>query len=71
MISNAARTAATLAGLILALKIKGYGASYGFERIAALGMDLQEAADRGDHEAVAAHILLYREYLDKVRITFA
>jgi HPt (histidine-containing phosphotransfer) domain-containing protein len=55
----------------LALKMKGYGSSYGFDRIAALAEDLREAASRDDHEAVAAYLHLYREYLEQVRITFA
>jgi len=52
-----------------ALKMKGYGATYGLARITELGMELEEAAERGDYDAVAAYILLYREYLDNVRIT--
>jgi len=54
----------------LALKVKGYGTTYGLARITELGMELQEAAERGDYDAAAAYILLYRQYLDEVRITF-
>lgn len=55
----------------LALKMKGYGISYGFERIIELGTELQAAVARADYEAVAAYLLLYREFLDRVRVTFA
>jgi hypothetical protein len=54
----------------LALKMVGYGITYGFARINELGAELQEAVERGDYDAVAAYILLYREYLDRVQVTF-
>ena len=69
---EAAFTAGDLAGLgNLAIRMKGYGTTYGFERIVELGAELQEGAGRGDYDAIAAYILLYREFLDAVRITFA
>jgi HPt (histidine-containing phosphotransfer) domain-containing protein len=55
----------------LATNMNGYGAAYGLERIAELGMELEQAAQRDDYDAAAAYLLLYREYLDQVRITFA
>src|SRR3954468_16665228 len=68
---EAAFTAGDLGELgALALNMKGYGSTYGFKRIADLGVELEVAAQRSDYDAVAAYILLYREYLDEVRVTF-
>lgn len=55
----------------LALKMKGYGIGYGFEKITELGTELQAAVARADYEGIAAYLLLYREFLDEVRVTFA
>jgi HPt (histidine-containing phosphotransfer) domain-containing protein len=52
----------------LALSLKSFGVAHGFERIAALATELQESAERGDYDAAGAYILLYRDYLDRVRI---
>jgi hypothetical protein len=54
----------------LALKMKDDGAGYGFSRITEMGTELHEAAQRSDYDALGAYILLYREFLDAVRITF-
>jgi HPt (histidine-containing phosphotransfer) domain-containing protein len=55
----------------LASSLKSFGITHGFERIAQLGTELQESAERGDYDAVGAYLLLYRDYLDRVRIEAA
>jgi HPt (histidine-containing phosphotransfer) domain-containing protein len=52
----------------LAQRMAGFGASYGFERIAQLGTELEAAARQGDHDAVASLLLRTGDYLSRVRI---
>src|SRR4051812_33362453 len=40
----------------LALQMKEHGTQYGLERMAELGTELREAADRGDYDGAAAYI---------------
>ncbi len=54
--------------LKLATKIEGFGGSQGFPPIKEFGTELREAAIRADYDALAAYILLYRQYLDRVRL---
>ena len=55
----------------LAHRMAGFAASYGFERMARLGTELEAAARRGDHDAVASLLLSYDDYLRRVRIKIA
>ena len=56
---------------LIAHRIKGVGASYGFSRISALGKELEDFA-RAEHLTSIAHILdMYEDYLSKVRVSRA
>ncbi len=55
----------------LAHRMTAFGTSYGFARIAQLGTELEAAARRGDHDAVASLLLAYDDYLRRVRIKIA
>ncbi len=55
----------------LAHKMKGVGASYGFDRITQLGRELEEAAKIADEEGIRVRLKLYSDYLEHVQIRFA
>jgi HPt (histidine-containing phosphotransfer) domain-containing protein len=51
-------------------RMKGVGKSYGFSRISALGIQFEDGARDRDREMLAALILEYAEYLDRVTIEY-
>ncbi len=55
----------------LATKVKECGTSFGAARLQEIGAELQAAAARADYEALAAYILMYRDYLALVRVKVA
>ncbi len=55
----------------LAHRLKEIGGAYGFRRITELGVEMEEAALRGEAKAVEARIFLYRDYLARLQVTFA
>lgn len=54
----------------LAHRMKGVGASYGFERISALGAQIEAAAKALDRTALAARIEAYAGHLRNLRIVY-
>lgn len=50
--------------------MKGVGASYGFARISACGVQVEQGARALDRAAIAACIDDYAEYLGKLRIAY-
>lgn len=51
-------------------RMKGLGASYGFERITRLGQRIEECAKRRDAAAADEHLGEYSRYLEAVEIEF-
>jgi HPt (histidine-containing phosphotransfer) domain-containing protein len=52
-------------------RMKGVGNSYGFARISALGIQIEDGARGRDAATLEASISNYAEYLDKVTIVYA
>jgi HPt (histidine-containing phosphotransfer) domain-containing protein len=51
-------------------RMRGVGNSYGFERVTALGKDIEEGARSADKAALAAHIAAYEDYLANLQVTY-
>ena len=52
---------------LIAHRLKGVGASYGFVRISALGKELEDFARAGNLTSIAHALDVYEDYLSKVR----
>ncbi len=52
-------------------QIKGEGGAYGFDELTWMGMDLEQAAQRGDCAAALASALLLANYLARVQVSYA
>lgn len=50
--------------------VKGVGASYGFDRITDIAIELETAAKHADTAGCGAAILALRDYLDRVDVVF-
>ena len=51
-------------------RMKGVGNSYGFEKVSALGMQIEDGAKAGNRDALAAVINDYADYLARVQIVY-
>lgn len=51
-------------------RMRGVGASYGFERISDLGGRIEEGASAADGGAIAAAIAEYADHLDRVKVLY-
>jgi HPt (histidine-containing phosphotransfer) domain-containing protein len=51
-------------------RMKGVGNSYGFERVSAIGKQIEDGARTGDRAGLAARIAEYGEYLQRVQISY-
>ena len=51
-------------------RMKGVGVSYGFERVSALGKNIEDGARSGDRALLDATIKEYGDYLGKVQVAF-
>ena len=51
-------------------RMKGVGMSYGFDRVSALGKQIEDGASTGDRDAVEARIAEYAEYLAHVKVVY-
>lgn len=51
-------------------RMKGVGASYGFDHVSVLGKRIEESARRADGEALDACLAEYGDYLAHVRIAY-
>jgi HPt (histidine-containing phosphotransfer) domain-containing protein len=51
-------------------RMKGVGAPYGFEKVSALGKQIQDGAKAGDRAVLAECIAEYADYIARVRIVY-
>ena len=51
-------------------RMKGVGNSYGFEKVSALGKQIEDDAKTGDRKLLDAHIADYADYLGRVQIVY-
>ncbi len=51
-------------------RMRGVGASYGFELVSALGARIEEGAGAADREALAAAIAEYADHLERVKVLY-
>ncbi len=51
-------------------RMRGVGASYGFERVSALGARIEECASRTDRAALDAAIAEYADHLARLQIVY-
>ena len=51
-------------------RMKGVGNSYGFERVSQFGKQIEEGARGEDRPSIDATIAEYRDFLDKVEISY-
>jgi HPt (histidine-containing phosphotransfer) domain-containing protein len=51
-------------------RMKGVGNSYGFEKVSALGKQIEDGAKTGDRKQLDAHIADYADYLGRVQIVY-
>jgi HPt (histidine-containing phosphotransfer) domain-containing protein len=51
-------------------RMRGVGNSYGFERVSALGKEIEDGALSGDKASLEAHIAAYGEYLSKLQVAY-
>src|SRR3954452_4826331 len=51
-------------------RMKGVGNSYGFERVSAIGKQIEDGARSGDRSALEASIAGYADYLAKVEVAY-
>ncbi|HOP27699.1 MAG TPA: Hpt domain-containing protein, partial [Candidatus Sabulitectum sp.] len=54
----------------LAHSMKGSGGGYGFDRISALGAEMEKAAKEGDKETVLSGLQQLDSYLNSVRVKY-
>jgi hypothetical protein len=50
--------------------MRGVGNSYGFELVSLLGERIEQGARNSDHAAIDRCIAQYRDYLDRVQISY-
>jgi HPt (histidine-containing phosphotransfer) domain-containing protein len=51
-------------------RMKGVGNSYGFEKVSALGKQIEEGATTGDRAGLETRIAEYADYLARVKIVY-
>jgi HPt (histidine-containing phosphotransfer) domain-containing protein len=51
-------------------RMKGVGNSYGFEKVSALGKQIEDNAKAGDRKLLDAYIADYADYLGRVQIVY-
>jgi HPt (histidine-containing phosphotransfer) domain-containing protein len=51
-------------------RMKGVGNSYGFEKVSALGRQIEDGARAGDRAGLEARIAEYTDYLARVQIVY-
>jgi len=51
-------------------RMKGVGNSYGFEKVSALGKQIEDDAKTGDRKLLDSHIADYADYLGRVQIVY-
>lgn len=51
-------------------RMKGVGNSYGFEKVSALGRQIEDGAKAGDRAGLDARIAEYANYLARVQIVY-
>lgn len=51
-------------------RMKGVGNSYGFEKVSALGKQIEDDAKAGNRDALATAIAEYTDYLARVKIVY-
>jgi HPt (histidine-containing phosphotransfer) domain-containing protein len=51
-------------------RMRGVGNSYGFELVSLLGERIEQGARNSDHAAIDGCIAQYRDYLDRVQISY-
>jgi HPt (histidine-containing phosphotransfer) domain-containing protein len=51
-------------------RMRGIGASYGFDRVSHLGGQIEQGAAASDREGLAARIAEYAEYLARVKVVY-
>jgi len=51
-------------------RMKGVGDPYGFERVSALGKQIEDGAKAGDRSALSERIAEYADYIARVRIVY-
>ncbi len=51
-------------------RMRGVGNSYGFARVSLLGERIEQGARSSDHVAIENCISEYRDYLDRVQISY-
>ena len=51
-------------------RMRGVGNSYGFARVSLLGERIEQGARSSDHAAIESCISEYRDYLDRVQISY-
>jgi HPt (histidine-containing phosphotransfer) domain-containing protein len=51
-------------------RMKGVGNSYGFERVTALGKQIEDGARSGDRASLEAILSAYQDYLAKVEVVY-
>ena len=51
-------------------RMKGVGNSYGFEKVSALGRQIEDGAKAGDRAGLEARIAEYTDYLSRVQVVY-
>jgi HPt (histidine-containing phosphotransfer) domain-containing protein len=51
-------------------RMKGVGNSYGFEKVSALGKQIEDGAKAGDRAGLEARIAEYTDYLARVQVVY-
>ncbi len=51
-------------------RMKGVGNSYGFEKVSALGKQIEDGARGADRAAIESRIAEYAEYLARVKVVY-
>jgi HPt (histidine-containing phosphotransfer) domain-containing protein len=51
-------------------RMKGVGNSYGFEKVSALGRQIEDGAKAGDRAGLEARIAEYTDYLARVQVVY-
>ena len=51
-------------------RMKGVGNSYGFEKVSALGKQIEDGAQTGERAGLGACIVDYADYLARVKIVY-
>ena len=51
-------------------RMKGVGEPYGFEKVSALGKQIEDGAKAGDWAALSERIAEYADYIARVRIVY-